>query len=311
MFDHDSPSELTTGLTPDPISAPGLEEPVASLSSDAAPHGAPSCPGGKGGASFSRRELLARGVVLGTAGLVTLGAVTGSARAQDKQADQSDGKVEKTVKMPTALLGKRTGVTVSRLAMGGSWGVDSEVVAVGLDQGINYLDTAEGYGPSEHNFGEFLNSIGATGHSKERKKLWIVSKTHDHHNLESRLPARLERLQQDYLDCYYMHQLSGPTLPSSPEIKAAAQKHEEGGQNPLLRLLLPRRRRRGLPECRGRQPLHRRHHVPLRLPLLQERRSQPRHRPLCESGHRPGRDEDSGRRHDPSGPHSTRSSSVG
>lgn len=129
-----------------------------------------------------------------------------------------------------ALLGKRTGVKVSRLAMGGSWAVDSEVVSVGLEQGINYLDTADSYGPSEHNFGEFLQAIGATGHSRERKKLWIISKHHDHHNLERRLPNSLERLKQDYLDCYYMHQVQDASLPTSPEIKAAAQNMKRSGK---------------------------------------------------------------------------------
>ena len=56
--------------------------------------------------------------------------------------------------MPTNVLG-RTGMRVSRLAFGGSWNVDAEVIGAGMELGINYIDTAEGYlgGRSERAFG--------------------------------------------------------------------------------------------------------------------------------------------------------------
>lgn len=181
--------------------------------------------------TVSRRGLL------GVAGIVVASAVTisGKVDAQDKKQDkQKESKKENkpAVKMPMATLGRRTGVKVSRLAMGGSWAVDPEVVAVGVEQGINYFDTAEGYnrGQSERNFGEFMKTIGATGHTKTRQKFWLVSKTHDHHNLERRLLPTLERLQQDYLDCYYMHQIQDVTLPTSPEIKQAAENMKKSGK---------------------------------------------------------------------------------
>ena len=180
--------------------------------------------------ALSRRELLRRGTALGAAGLAVGGAAQG-ARAQDKP-DKTGAKPNaEAAKMPYATLG-RTGVKVSRLAMGGSWGVDAEVVAVGIEQGINYIDTAESYngGQSERSFGEFLHAQGATGHSKARQKLWLVTKTHDHHNLEKRLPRSLERLQQDYVDCFYMHQIQDTTLPSNPEIKAAAERMKKAGK---------------------------------------------------------------------------------
>jgi aryl-alcohol dehydrogenase-like predicted oxidoreductase len=180
--------------------------------------------------ALSRRELLARGTALGAAGLAAVGAAQGAqAQGGPGKADAKPGAA--TAKMPYAVLG-RTGVKVSRLAMGGSWGVDAEVVAVGLEQGINYIDTAESYngGQSERSFGEFLQAQGATGHSKARQKLWIVTKTHDHHNLEKRLPRSLERLQQDYVDCFYMHQIQDTGLPANPEIKAAAERMKKAGK---------------------------------------------------------------------------------
>ena len=110
--------------------------------------------------ALSRRELLQRGTALGAAGLAATGAARG-ALAQDKP-DKTGAKPNaEAAKMPYATLG-RTGVKVSRLAMGGSWGVDGEVVAVGIEQGINYIDTAEGYngGQQRAAFGEFLQGAG-------------------------------------------------------------------------------------------------------------------------------------------------------
>ena len=133
--------------------------------------------------------------------------------------------------MPTNVLG-RTGVRVSRLAFGGSWNIDAEVIGAGMELGMNYIDTAEGYlgGRSERAFGEFLKDRGATGHSKERKRLWLVTKTHRHRQLEDQLPQSLERLQQDYVDCYYMHQIQDPKLASDPEVKAMAERLKKAGK---------------------------------------------------------------------------------
>ncbi len=225
MPDHD-PSIVTNGNLPAQESHSALiriEEPHPSVASTS---GTDSTASDR--SALSRRELLARGGILGAAGLATVGTATviGTADAQDNGSDKSDRqKAPATVKMPMAILGKRTGFKVSRLAMGGSWAVDTEVVSVGVEQGINYIDTAEGYngGQSERNFGEYLKAVGATGHSKKRQGFWVVSKTHDHHNLERRLTGSLERLQQDYVDCYYMHQIQDTRLPTSPEIKEAAE----------------------------------------------------------------------------------------
>ena len=121
---------------------------------------------------------------------------------------------------------------VSRLALGGSWDIDHEVLALAFSLGINYIDTAESYrnGQSERLCGEFLKSIGAVGHSVERKKVWLVSKTHDHHTFEKRLPGCLDRLQQSYVDCFYMHQISDPKLATSPEVRAQAERLKRSGQ---------------------------------------------------------------------------------
>lgn len=163
---------------------------------------------------MTRRTLLAGAAVAGAGGLLGPSA-------------EADGKKG----MPTAILG-RTGMRVSRLAMGGAWDVDPDVVGVGLQHGINYIDTAQIYnnGQSEVKFGAFLQQVGATGHSAKRKKLWVVSKTPRYDNLASHLDYSLGKMQQDYLDCFYLHGIDNPKLPADPEIKAAAEKMKKSGK---------------------------------------------------------------------------------
>ncbi len=172
---------------------------------------------------LSRRSLLTGPLAVGAAGLLTSGLALPAA-ADDTKPDAKPA-------MPTAVLG-RTGMRVSRLAFGGSWHIDAEVVGLGMEHGINYIDTAESYngGQSEMAFGAILKDIGATGHSAKRKGLWLVSKTHDHYHLEPRLARSLDRLQQDYVDCFYMHQIQDPKLASDPEIKAMADRMKRSGK---------------------------------------------------------------------------------
>ena len=165
----------------------------------------------------NRREFL---TTAGAAGVVA--ATAGEALAEPPA---------RAAAMPMNVLG-RTGVKVSRLAFGGSWNIDPEVIGTGIELGMNFIDTAESYlgGRSERAFGEILKERGATGHSKARQKLWLVTKTHSHRQLETKLPQSLERLQQDYVDCYYMHQIADPKLASDPDIKAMAERLKKAGK---------------------------------------------------------------------------------
>lgn len=172
--------------------------------------------------TLSRRELLRRGGLLGAAGALGAGLAS---------EDQATAQRVGATKMPTTILGK-TGVRVSKLGFGGSWDIEDEVIGTGFELGINYIDTAESYrsGQSEKRFGEILKAKGATGHSAERKKLWLVTKTHSHRDMEARLTGCLNRLQQDYTDVYYMHGIGDPALPTDPAIKAAAERMKKSGK---------------------------------------------------------------------------------
>jgi aryl-alcohol dehydrogenase-like predicted oxidoreductase len=109
----------------------------------------------------------------------------------------------------------RSGIEVSTLSLGcwalaggSGWGDQDERSAIAtihaaLDQGINFFDTAEGYGAgvSEEIVGKAL--------SDRRNKAIIASKISPNHTapdeLRGYLEAALQRMQTDYVDVYMIH----------------------------------------------------------------------------------------------------------
>ena len=71
-----------------------------------------------------------------------------------------------------------------------------------LDSGMNYIDTARGYGASEELLGRALKG--------KRDKVFLVSKTRSATREEALKDVResLVRLQTDYLDCYHIHNVA-------------------------------------------------------------------------------------------------------
>jgi predicted aldo/keto reductase-like oxidoreductase len=109
--------------------------------------------------------------------------------------------------MPLVVLG-RTKAKVSILGFGGAVTVSPPLLNAALRKGVNFIDTAEGYGGgnSERVIGEVLEANGT------RKDMFIVTKTGDHNpaNLERRLDGSLQRLRTDYVDALYLHDLGSP-----------------------------------------------------------------------------------------------------
>lgn len=195
-----------------------MQDPLNSQDKSMSSADTPIAPGEAG---VTRRQLIDMSIGCATAvGASTIG-VTGLATPLH---------VADEIKVPRVKLGK-TGMSVSRLACGGSWDIDSEVLSLALSFGVNYIDTAEDYrgGESERRIGTFLKSIGASGHSAERKKLWLVTKTYFHTQIDEHLPGSLKRLQQDYVDCIYMHRLRDPKLVAARQTKEQAERLKKSG----------------------------------------------------------------------------------
>ncbi|MCU0644810.1 MAG: aldo/keto reductase [bacterium] len=106
----------------------------------------------------------------------------------------------------------RTGFKVSDIGMGTNRSIESNIIRYAYDKGVNYFDSAEGYGNgrSERMIGEALKFM-------DRKKVFITTKIHinDNETKESiidRCYKCLERLQTEYVDAFFMH---GPLWVSS------------------------------------------------------------------------------------------------
>jgi predicted aldo/keto reductase-like oxidoreductase len=168
-----------------------------------------------------RRDRINRRNFLKTMGAAGLGSVFASARATAgaKEPDAA-AKAEKKgyPQVPRRKLGKLTRLDESGKKMPlevpclslGTFQVDTEnqmLLRKTLEWGIDYWDTAYNYsnGNSELGIGKFL-----ARNPEIRKDLLIASKaskTRTIADVESRLQTSLKRMNTDYIDLYYLHEL--------------------------------------------------------------------------------------------------------
>jgi len=115
---------------------------------------------------------------------------------------------------------------VSTLSLGGMFDILNNrlMLAKALDWGINYWDTAEGYGRgrSEEGIGRWFARNPQT-----RKQVFLVTKLSTRRGGEftGRLEESLKRLHTDYVDLFFVHGISGiGEMESSLESWAQAMK---------------------------------------------------------------------------------------
>ena len=138
--------------------------------------------------------------------------------------------------VPTVTLGK-TGQKVTKLGMGTSWALSPSFVQRAIALGVRYIDTSESYENTvaEKVLGEVLER------TKARKDVYLVTKNAGYRNakgagaakvFEEHLNASLERLKTDYVDCYYIHGISGNQIEmlSDPGVKAAFDALKKAGK---------------------------------------------------------------------------------
>lgn len=148
------------------------------------------------------REVTRRGF-LRTTGLAVVGGGVVSGVGHEEGAGE-ENRQEPRVRAHRIL--GRTGFQVSDIGYGTGFLTNSNVLAVGLDMGINYIDTAEHYmnGQSERAVGEVLKG-------RDRSSLFITTKLNlsmggdSKEELKQRFQACLERMQTDYADCLMIH----------------------------------------------------------------------------------------------------------
>lgn len=181
--------------------------------------------------SLDRREWMktsATGVTIGAATL----AGTHTAQAQEKEGEAA--RASSTV--PTRPLG-RSGIPVSMLNLGTfrNPGLD-RLLRFSFANGIRYIDTAKSYG-SEPAIARWLkDNPGA------RKDVFLVTKDHPNtpEQLIAQLDQRLEALQTDYLDLFFIHGIGTDygygslEWPKSKEWKEAFEKIKKSGKAKLV-----------------------------------------------------------------------------
>ena len=138
--------------------------------------------------------------------------------------------------IPEVTLGK-TGVKVTKLGMGTSWSVNGSFVQRFIASGVRYIDTSETYerGNSEKTVGSVLARMDA------RKDVYLVTKCSKYEGMKgparaksfaTQLQASLERLQTDYVDCYYIHGIRGQDIDmfTDPDVIKAFEALKKSGK---------------------------------------------------------------------------------
>ena len=126
----------------------------------------------------------------------------------------------------------RTNLQVSDVSLG-SYPLqpgDERIVHHALDLGINYIDTAEGYGD-----GLSETVIGNALKDRPRDQLYLATKIFagartSADTMMSRLDGCLERLQTDYVDVFFNHAVNDVERLQNPEWHAFAEKARQQGK---------------------------------------------------------------------------------
>ncbi len=116
-----------------------------------------------------------------------------------------------------------TGFKVSDIALGCGPVKDANVVRYAYDRGINYFDTAEGYGN-----GASEKAIGRAMKYMDRKKIWITTKLRitdedSENRIIDRVRRSLERLNTDYIDSLYIWGVTDAKLLNHKGFHSAAR----------------------------------------------------------------------------------------
>ena len=125
-----------------------------------------------------------------------------------------------------------TGVELSAIGLGGVWFREGEpaatdsVLGASLDAGVNWVDTAEGYGDgdNESTIGEALRSVPRM-QVASKVSWWRTPLRRD--DVHRACRASLQRLHRDVLDVYFVHHPS-PDVPLDETWGAMSELQDQG-----------------------------------------------------------------------------------
>lgn len=124
----------------------------------------------------------------------------------------------------------RTGFQASDIAFGSGELTEPALLDAVLDAGINYIDSAEGYGR-----GRTERIIGSVIKKRDRKKIFVTTKLGLRGDItkeavKDRALKCLERLQTDYVDCLMIHMPSTTEQLKNEAFHAAFQELKTEGR---------------------------------------------------------------------------------
>ena len=187
--------------------------------------------------TMNRREFLADcSFKVAGAGLVINQLAAKPVLGADKGSESGHPK---GMKMEYRTLGK-TGLNVATLSFGVMRLKEPAVLFKALDLGINYFDTAHGYqnGNNERMLGKVAKEYG-------RKKILIATKARPFDlrkegqekrqeftkkTLDEKFEESLKRLQTDYVDVFFVHNIQDRSWPLNQEILAFVEKIKKQGK---------------------------------------------------------------------------------
>jgi predicted aldo/keto reductase-like oxidoreductase len=170
----------------------------------------------------NRRDFLKKAAAIGLGA-----AVGGTALRRPRRA--SAQIVLPKAPMPSRPFG-RSGIKVSTLSLGGMFDILNNrlMLAKALEWGIDYWDTAEGYGGgrSEEGIGRWFARNPDT-----RKQVFLVTKLSLRRGTDftPRLEACLKRLHTDYIDLLFVHGIRGIDK-MDPDLKSWSQAMKKAGK---------------------------------------------------------------------------------
>ena len=170
----------------------------------------------------NRRDFLKKAAVIGLGA-----AVGGTSLPRPRQASAQ-------ITLPKAPMPRRpfgrSGIKVSTLSLGGMFDILNNrlMLAKALEWGIDYWDTAEGYGGgrSEEGIGRWF-----TRNPDTRKQVFLVTKLslRKGTNFTPRLDECLKRLHTDYIDLLFVHGISGVDE-MDPSLESWSQSMKKAGK---------------------------------------------------------------------------------
>jgi len=167
---------------------------------------------------LNRRSFFKKAAAIG------LGATVGGASLW--RPGQTDAQITIPKEPVSRKLFGHSGIMVSTLSLGGMFDLlnNQLVLAKAFDWGINYWDTAEGYGRgrSEEGIGRWF-----TRNPQTRGQIFLVTKLSKRRgdDFTARLDESLKRMNTDYVDMLFVHGIRGiDEMESGPESWAQALK---------------------------------------------------------------------------------------